>query len=107
MDIIELVPETFKSFIMQDKAVVDFYAPWCGPCRSMLRELEKKAVELPDFPIGKVNIENAANQELVKLFQVSTIPAVFLFGKGQMLDHFTGYQPARLKEFCQTVNPKC
>ena len=77
-------------------AVIDFYATWCGPCRNMLRELDKLAAEHPEIRIGKVNIEDAANQKLAADYDISTIPSIYLFCNGEAVRHLTGFFPARV-----------
>lgn len=96
MNVTELNPESFKETIARPEALIDFYATWCGPCRNMLRELEKFAVEHPEIAVGKVNIESAENQELAAAFDVSTIPSLYLFRDGQMVSHLSGFFPARV-----------
>ncbi len=91
MKIVELNPETFKELILQPAALIDFYAPWCGPCRNMAAELEKFAVAHPEIAIGKVNIENDENRELAATFDVSTIPSIFFFRNGRLVKHVTGF----------------
>ncbi|MBE6364319.1 MAG: thioredoxin family protein [Lentisphaerae bacterium] len=91
MDIIELNPESFKAILLKPAALIDFYAPWCGPCRNMARELEKFAADHPEIAIGKVNIESEENKELAATFDVSTIPSIFFFRNGQLVKHVTGF----------------
>ena len=94
MSVVELNPESFKELITGSAALVDFYATWCGPCRNMLRELEKFAAEHPEINVGKLNIESDENRELAAAFDVSTIPSIFFFRNGQLVTHLTGFFPA-------------
>ena len=98
MSITELTPETFAESISLPVILLDFYAPWCGPCRNIGRELEKFAEAHPDIPVGKINIEEAGNKELAAKFDVSTIPALFLFREGQLVKYTTGFLPLRALE---------
>ena len=95
-NVIELTPETFAEFTASPQAIVDFYATWCGPCRNMLRELDKLAAEHPEIRIGKVNIEDAANQKLAADYDISTLPSIYLFCNGEAVRHLTGFFPARV-----------
>jgi putative thioredoxin len=79
--------------------LVDFWASWCGPCKSLGPLLEKLAAEYNGaFRLGKVDVDK--NQELAAMFGVRSIPTVMLVKDGQLLDGFAGALPeGQLREF--------
>ena len=77
--------------------LLDFYADWCGPCQALLPILdhlsEKHGAEVT---IAKVNVDK--NQELAGAFGVRSIPTVFAFQNGEVVDFFQGLQPPAFVE---------
>lgn len=85
--------------------IVDFWAPWCQPCRILKPILEKLAEEFGGkFILAKVNSDE--NQELSQRYGVRGIPAVKAFVGGQLVDEFTGALPeAQIREFLDRLLP--
>ena len=73
--------------------LVDFWAPWCGPCRMMAPELEKAAEHYGEqVHIAKINIDE--QEEAAVRYGVSSIPTLILFRNGAEVSRFVGAQPA-------------
>ncbi|GAB1393440.1 thioredoxin [Rhodocyclaceae bacterium] len=89
----------------QVPVLVDFWAPWCQPCRILKPLLEKLAAEYGGkFILAKINSDE--NQELSQRYGVRGIPAVKAFVGGQLADEFTGALPeAQIREFLERLIP--
>ncbi|NII06627.1 thioredoxin [Luteibacter anthropi] len=84
---------------MQTPVLVDLWAEWCGPCKSLGPILEKLAIEFNGaFRLAKIDVD--AEQQLAAMFGVRSIPTVILIKDGQMADGFAGAQPeGQIREF--------
>jgi thioredoxin 1 len=93
MAAIELTKDNFEDVVTKNEIVlIDFWAPWCGPCKSFAPAFEAASEKYPDVVFGKVNTEE--QQELAGHFQIRSIPNVMLFREKVMLFSQPGAMPA-------------
>ena len=71
--------------------VVDFYADWCGPCRRLGPIIEELAEEYKDVTFVKINVDNFTQE--AAMFSVSSIPSVFYFKDGKVVNNTIGLLP--------------
>jgi len=85
--------------------VVDFWAEWCGPCRTLGPAIEK-AVNARAGKVELAKVDVDSNQQLAAAFRVQGIPAVKAFVDGRLVDEFTGaLPPARIEAFLDRIIP--
>lgn len=88
---VEVTKDTFSQTISQGVTLIDFWAPWCGPCRMQGPIIDELSEELKGKAnIAKVNVDN--EPELAGQFGVMSIPTLILFKDGQPVDKMVGLQ---------------
>ncbi len=86
--IITLTDQNFANQIKNKLILIDFWAPWCAPCRMMAPILNDVANELDNAFVGKLDVEK--NQAIASKYQVRSIPTLILFKNGKEIDRFVG-----------------
>jgi thioredoxin 1 len=99
-NVAEFTDASFQGDVLKSDVpvLVDFWAPWCGPCRMIAPLVEELSKENQGtFKIGKVNIDD--NPDVAMNYQVSSIPTLMIFKGGQVVERFVGVQPkSRLQQ---------
>ena len=81
-----------QEILNSDKPVLlDFWAPWCGPCRMVVPMVEQIAEERPDIKVGKINIDEQL--ELASQFGIMSIPTLLVMRDGQVVKRASGARP--------------
>lgn len=93
MAIIPITKDNFDALVINGTkpVLLDFWAPWCGPCRMVAPILEKIAAEREDIVVGKVNVDE--EMELAMEFGVASIPTLIVMKEGMAVNQAIGYMP--------------
>lgn len=93
MSVLHITSANYQAEVVEsDKPVLlDFWAPWCGPCQMLTPILEELAAEHPEYKVCKVNVDE--EMALAKQFRVFSIPSLFVMKNGQIVNKSVGARP--------------
>ncbi len=92
MSVKQISDATFNNEIEAGIVLVDFWAPWCGPCKIIAPILDELSAEIGDAAkIVKINVDD--NPESASKYNVMSIPTLLIFKDGQLVDQLVGVQP--------------
>jgi len=93
-NLLTLTSENFDATIAEGVTLVDFWAPWCGPCMMLGPILENHVAPALEgrAKVAKVNVDDS--RALAVKFGIKSIPAILIFKNGQLVQQMTGLQPA-------------
>jgi len=99
MSEVTLTDATWKSEVLEAKlpVLVDFWAPWCGPCRMIAPIVEEIARDYAGrLKVGKVNVDE--NPEISRAYHIQSIPTLMIFKNGQIAERVVGALPRPMLE---------
>ena len=93
MAVLTVTKENFESEVLNStqKVLVDFWAPWCGPCRMLAPVVDEVAEEREDIKVCKINVDE--EPELAIKYGIATIPTLLVFENGNTVNKSLGVQP--------------
>ena len=93
MSVQTITKENFEEAVLRSEkpVLVDFWAPWCGPCRMVSPIVDEIAAERDDIAVGKVNVDE--QPELAMQFGVMSIPTLLVFKGGEIAQKAVGARP--------------
>ena len=95
MSAININKNNFQNEILNSEKTVllDFWAPWCAPCRMLVPIIEEIAGECPDIKVGKINVDE--QPELASKFSIMSIPTLVVMKNGKIVQQVSGARPKK------------
>ena len=95
MSAININKNNFQNEILNSEkpVLLDFWAPWCAPCRMVVPIIEEIAGECPDIKVGKINVDE--QPELASKFSIMSIPTLVIMKKGKIVQQVSGARPKK------------
>lgn len=87
----ELKQGELEGFVKEGKCVVDFWAPWCGPCKMLLPVLEEVSEELKDYKFAKANVDDLGEEAMS--LSIRGVPTLIFFNDGKEISRVSGFLP--------------
>jgi len=104
--LVEVTDDSFENEVLQSEVpvLVDYWAPWCGPCKMAAPVLERIAGEYGDrLKICKVNVDE--EREVATRHRIMSIPTMFLFKDGEVVDQIVGVTPNFESDLKRRIEP--
>ena len=93
MSVVNITGGNFDELVLKSekKVLLDFWAPWCGPCRMIAPAVEEIAEEYDSITVGKINVDE--EMALATKFGITSIPTLIVMEKGQVVNTALGFRP--------------